>query len=78
MSSQEKQTPNGGAENRLPHAPTGNASNPNPQDPDVAPQTRQLIDERGEKYLREVAAPEDYPDPQDAEEMDRELDGTKD
>ena len=58
----------------LPNAETGNASNPTPQERDLEPQKDQLIDERGEKYLREIASPEDYPDAQDAADAERALD----
>ena len=64
----------GPAEEHLPNAETGNASNPTPQDRGLEPQKNQLIDERGEKYLREVASPEDYPDPQEAADAEKELD----
>lgn len=50
-------------------AQTGNASNPTPQE-DNSPASEQLIPAQGEKYLREVANIEDYPDPQDQEELD--------
>ena len=36
-----------------------------------APDGNQLIDKRGENYLREVACPEDYPDEQDWEEANK-------
>ncbi len=47
----------------------GNPSNPAPQDD--AERRSQLIDEKGEKYLREVASPEDYPDEQDWQEANK-------
>ena len=53
----------------FPPADTGNASNPSPHH-DEAPTDKQLLNKRAEKYLREVANPEDYPDAQDEEEMD--------
>jgi len=54
--------------NERKHPQTGNASNPSP-DEGMQPQNREaLIDEKGEKYLREVSNPEDYPDPQEAQE----------
>ena len=52
----------------FPPANIGNASNPAPNEDVGAPNENQLIDKKGEKYLREVAAPEDYPDEQDWEE----------
>ena len=58
-------------ENKMPAAGTGNASNPPLKDDAFEPENNnQLIDERGEKYLREVAPIEDYPDPQDDQDMD--------
>jgi len=50
-------------------AESGNASNPSPH-PDTQPAGNQLLDERAEKYLREVASPEDYPDAEDEQDMD--------
>jgi hypothetical protein len=67
-------TPNSGQQedNKMPAAGTGNASNPPLKDDAFEPAagSSQLIDERGEKYLREVAPIEDYPDPQDDQDMD--------
>jgi len=57
----------------LPAAGTGNASNPSPHNEELEPQKNQLLDERAEKYLREVSSPEDYADPEDAQEMDDSL-----
>lgn len=51
-------------------AGTGNASNPSPLQ-GMEPHKEQLIDEKGEKYLREVANIEDLPDAVDQEEMDQ-------
>lgn len=67
-------------ENKLPAAGTGNASNPPLKDGAFEPaNNNQLIDERGEKYLREVASMEDYPDAQDDQEIDRAIEeGKKD
>ena len=56
-------------ERTMPPAQTGNASNPSPKE-ETQPAGNQLIDERGEKYLREVAGPEDYPDAQDEQDME--------
>jgi len=56
---------------KLPEADTGNASNPSPHNHDMEPAgNKQLIDERGEKYLRESAPIEDEPDPQDQLDAD--------
>jgi hypothetical protein len=48
-------------------APSGNASNPNPiNDPlQKITSNNQLIDEKGEKYLRESGNIEDLPDPEE-------------
>ncbi|HVK97867.1 MAG TPA: hypothetical protein VM368_08620, partial [Flavisolibacter sp.] len=51
-------------------ADSGNASNPSPDSDHDTSNNNQLIDEKGEKYLREVASIEDYPDPQDDKDMD--------
>ena len=56
-----------------PATQTGHASNPEPGQ-GMEPETNQLIDEKGEKYLREVASIEDLPDAQDQEDMDKSLD----
>lgn len=58
---------------RLPAAETGNASNPSPEHGEVPLGPSQLIDPKGEKYLREVANIEDVPDAQEQEEMDQAL-----
>lgn len=66
-------TPNSGQseENKLPTTSTGNATNPPLKDEQLEPaNNNQLIDERGEKYLRETANLEDYPDAQDDQVMD--------
>jgi hypothetical protein len=63
-------------EGKLPPADTGNASNPTPHNRDMEPEgASQLIDKKGENYLREVAAPEDYPDPQDQQDAEQEMGG---
>ena len=54
---------------KFPPANIGNASNPAPNED--AGEGSQLIDKKGEKYLREVASPEDYPDEQDWEEANK-------
>ena len=58
-------------ENKLPPADTGNASNPSPRNTEMEPQPNQLIDKKGENYLREVANIEDEPDAQDQQEADK-------
>ena len=69
MANNSKQEPS--QENKLPAAGTGNASNPPLKDEtQESKQKNQLIDERGEKYLREVASMEDYPDAQDDQDYD--------
>ena len=65
---QDKNKPDQSA---FPPANIGNASNPAPNEDAIAPEGNQLIDKRGEKYLREVASPEDYPDEQDWEEANK-------
>ena len=66
----DKQEPN----NQKPAVNIGNASNPAP-DPDGSQTTsgNQILPQEAEKYLREVASVEDYPDAQDDQEMDREI-----
>lgn len=57
-----------------PEVNIGNASNPSPADDNLDPSTgNQLLNDRAEKYLREVANIEDMPDAQDEEEMDETL-----
>ena len=61
-------------EEKLPAAPSGNASNPSPDDEPGIPQgANQLLGERAEKYLRESASIEDVPDEQDWQEADKVL-----
>jgi hypothetical protein len=52
-------------QNKLPMnprpAPTGNASNPSPRS-QSEPASNQLLDEKGEKYLREGGNIEDLPE----------------
>ena len=50
-------------------AGTGNASNPSPTNVQQE-NSSQLLDEKAEKYLREVASIEDVPDAQDQQDMD--------
>jgi len=65
-------------ENKLPAAGTGNASNPPLKDDAFEPVNHnQLIDERGEKYLREIASIEDYPDAQDDQGIDKVIEENK-
>lgn len=65
-------------ENKMPAAGTGNASNPPLKDDAFEPASQnQLIDERGEKYLREVASMEDYPDAQDEQGIDKAIEESK-
>ena len=67
-------------ERNLPPAETGNASNPSPHNKKMEPASNnQLLNEHAEKYLRESASIEDYPDPQDqadAEEIIRKENNT--
>ena len=58
-------------EAKSPAVDTGNASNPSPHNEqmDIAG-NNQLLDEKAEKYVREVASIEDVPDPQDQQDMD--------
>lgn len=65
MKDQEKQIP----ANQRAATDTGNASNP-PAEQDTPGGPRQLIDEKGEKYLREVANIEDEPDARDQQKLD--------
>ncbi len=59
-------------EGKMPDAATGNASNPSPHDDELEPVAgNQLLGERAEKYLRESASPEDYPDEEDWEDADK-------
>jgi hypothetical protein len=58
-----------GGGNEAPKAPTGNASNPSPSEQGAdTDNTNQLIDPKGEKYLREVASIEDLPDAEEDNE----------
>lgn len=64
-----------GGETRMPPANTGNASNPSPPDEkDIPAGTNQLLNEKAEKYLREVASIEDLPDAQDEQDMNDTID----
>jgi len=68
MIQQDKHTQQG--EQSMPPAQTGNASNPSPREGMGPAGGNQLINEKGEKYLREVASPEDYPDARDEQEAE--------
>ena len=61
----------------FPPANTGNASNPSPGDASGAPHN-QLLDEKAEKYIREAAPIEDYPDEQDWQEAEKDIAEEKD
>ena len=63
---------------KAPAANIGNASNPAPDDSSLQDSPgSQLLDEKAEKYLREVASIEDVPDAQDQQQMDETLRETK-
>lgn len=71
MSDEQKRNNAGPVDNQAPLADTGNASNPAPDDDSLSPSTgNQLLHEKAEKYLREVASIEDLPDAHDQKEMD--------
>lgn len=57
---------------RMPSAPTGNASNPSANDEAPAGE-HQLLGSRAEKYLRESASIEDLPDDEDWQDANEEL-----
>jgi hypothetical protein len=79
MSPEQVNNPGPPNDGKLPSFNTGNASNPAPDDDSLSPSPgNQLLDEKAEKYLREVASIEDVPDAQDQQEMDKTLSGTKD
>ena len=57
----------------------GNASNPSPQPDQLEPMSdNQFLSEGAEKYLREGASIEDYPDARDQQQMDEEIQQNKD
>jgi hypothetical protein len=60
----------GGKQVNTKAAATGNASNPAPE-AELAGNKRQLIDKKGEKYLREAGNIEDMPDVEDEEEAEK-------
>ena len=71
MSDEQRKNPDKENSGRLPTVGTGNASNPSPRDENTPESNNQLIDPKGEKYLREVSSPEDYPDAQDEQEAEK-------
>ena len=74
MATQQYLQPSDADHTGLPAADTGNASNPSPQDESLSPaQGAQLLNDKAEKYLREVASIEDLPDAEDQKEMDETL-----
>jgi hypothetical protein len=62
---QKNNQPENKEEDKLPVANTGNASNPSAPDREPLTGSDQLLDEKAEKYLRESANIEDYPDAED-------------
>jgi hypothetical protein len=73
---QNKSVQSGGEQ--MPAADYGNASNPSPHNSAAEPPAEnQLLDERAEKYLREVASIEDVPDAQDQQDMDETIEQAK-
>lgn len=74
MSHEKNRNDGGPIDDKAPSVNTGNASNPAPDDDSLYPSPgAQLLDEKAEKYLREVASIEDVPDAQDQKEMDETL-----
>ncbi|MES2881704.1 MAG: hypothetical protein V4676_06120, partial [Bacteroidota bacterium] len=61
------------AEDQMPIANTGNASNPSPHNDIAAPAPNQLLPKEAEEYLRESGNIEDLPDAEDAAEMEKEM-----
>ena len=50
----------------------GNASNPSPNQDELQPSLqKQVLPEEAEKYLREAASVEDYPDAKDGDELEK-------
>jgi len=66
----DNKSDNADANQKLPGAGTGNASNPSGHDTTREPAHNQLLDEKAEKYIREVANIEDVPDAQDQQEAE--------
>jgi hypothetical protein len=78
MSDEQKSNTGGPEDAKAASVNTGNASNPSPDDGSLDPSPgNQLLDEKAEKYLREVASIEDVPDAQDQKEMDDTLQQNK-
>lgn len=74
MTTGQPKKPSGAEETHWPSVNIGNASNPSPNDDNLDPSASdQLLNDRAEKYLREVASIEDLPDAEDQEEMDETL-----
>lgn len=74
MPDEQKRNSPGTETSKAPAVNTGNASNPAPDDDSLSPTPdNQLLGEKAEKYLREVASIEDVPDAQDQREMDETL-----
>jgi hypothetical protein len=61
------------ATGKMPPADTGNASNPSPHNENQETGNNQLLNDKAEKYLREVASIEDVPDAQDQEDMNEQF-----
>ncbi|RYZ61692.1 MAG: hypothetical protein EOO14_04330 [Chitinophagaceae bacterium] len=77
MANEEKKDQPGADNSKLSAANIGNASNPGTGDESLqASPGSQLLDEKAEKYLREVASIEDVPDAQDQQEMDASIQET--
>lgn len=57
----------------------GNASNAGPHDQRFEPadSNNQLLDKNAEKYLRQVASPEEMPDAEESQELDEQEDSLK-
>lgn len=74
MSDEQNRNAEGPIDDKAPSVNTGNASNPAPDDDSLYPSPgNQLLNEKAEKYLREVASIEDVPDALDQKEMDETL-----
>ena len=64
--------------NSQPAVNIGNASNPSPNDDrNEALSDNQILTEGAEKYVREVASIEDYPDAKDEADMDKAIEEAK-
>ncbi|RYY87733.1 MAG: hypothetical protein EOO15_11060 [Chitinophagaceae bacterium] len=61
-------------ENTLGTGSTGNASNPNPRSGDEAPsQSKSLLGDKAETYLREGGSIEDMPDARQEEDAEKQM-----